>query len=65
MTPEEFRELRKQMGMSQEDVAGALGVRGVTVCRWEKGTAPIAKAIVLAMRYIEIQHKMKQNDTEF
>lgn len=65
MTPEEFRELRKRLGMSQEDLAQLLGVRGVTISRWETSCEPISKMVVLAMRYVEILKTAKNNDTEF
>ncbi len=39
--PEAVKKLRKQLGLSQEELAHALGVSFATVNRWENGkTAP-------------------------
>jgi len=39
--PELVKEVRRQLGLSQEDLAHALGVSFATVNRWENGkTAP-------------------------
>lgn len=39
MTPEEIKELRLSLGVSQERFAAALGTTVVTVNRWENGKA--------------------------
>lgn len=36
----EFRALREQVGLSQQDVAGALGIKVLSVKRWEKPDYP-------------------------
>ena len=39
--PEQVKEVRRQLGLSQEELAHALGVSFATVNRWENGkTAP-------------------------
>ena len=35
--PAQRREIRREAGLSQEDLAFALGVNGTTLCRWESG----------------------------
>jgi putative transcriptional regulator len=35
--PEQVKEVRRQMGLSQEELAHALGVSFATVNRWENG----------------------------
>jgi len=35
--PERLKEVRRQLGLSQEDLAHALGVSFATVNRWENG----------------------------
>lgn len=39
MTGEEFGRLRRELGISQEAAAEALGVKRTTVQRWEYGAA--------------------------
>lgn len=49
-TPTEIRELRQDLGFSQKDFAGALGLsRQQTVSEWEVGLyrpSPMAKALL-------------------
>lgn len=42
MTPEQFKTLRAQSGLSQGGLADKLGVTRATVNRWETGALPVA-----------------------
>jgi putative transcriptional regulator len=48
--PEMVKALRKQLGLSQEDLAHALGVSFATVNRWENGKTSPSR---LALRQLE------------
>jgi transcriptional regulator with XRE-family HTH domain len=48
--PETVKEVRRQVGLSQEDLARALGVSFATVNRWENGKTVPSK---LAQRQFE------------
>ena len=37
MTSNEIKELRKRLGMTQQELANAVGVDRVTIARWEAG----------------------------
>lgn len=52
MKPEELRELRKQAGITQEQLAGLLGRDRMTISRWESGKVPIDFAKELAIRAV-------------
>jgi len=45
MTPTQFKRLRAQRGLTQEETAARLGVHRVTVARWEAGEGDIPDAI--------------------
>ncbi len=48
--PETVKEVRRQLGLSQEELAHALGVSFATVNRWENGRTAPSK---LALRQFE------------
>lgn len=48
--PDQVKDIRRQLGLSQEDLAHALGVSFATVNRWENGKTAPSK---LARRQIE------------
>ena len=53
LTPEQVREIRTRLGLSQKELAAKLGVSANSVCNWETGkTTPRGKSIekLLAMR---------------
>lgn len=50
MPREEFRELRKKLGRTQEDLASDLGKRTRTISRYESGDVPIPAAVAQALR---------------
>jgi DNA-binding transcriptional regulator YiaG len=50
--------LRQAAGLSQQDIAGVLGVHRETVSRWELGTrTPRGELLV---RYLELLHELGQ-----
>ena len=53
MLPAELRARRAALGMSQRDLAARLGVRQVTVSRWERGYTPVPDGIDTELRAIE------------
>jgi len=46
VTPEDIRAWRDARGLSQQDLAEALGVRQATVSRWETGERPATMPLV-------------------
>jgi len=50
MSKEEFRERRRIIGRTQEDLASDLGVRTRTISRYENGEVPIPAAIAEAIK---------------
>jgi DNA-binding transcriptional regulator YiaG len=49
MTPTELKAAREALGLSGARLAKALEVYERTVWRWEAGTAPIPRAVVILM----------------
>ena len=58
MKPEELKQRREALGMTQDDLARELGVKMMTVSRWERGVYPIPRHIELAIEAIEMRRKM-------
>lgn len=56
MTQQELKDTRLSLGLSQAQLADALGVAANTVSRWEQGTLTIQhpKILWLALRQLEI-----------
>lgn len=53
MTPEAFKKARKTLGLTQEEMAQALGVSsGETIRRWEKGERGISDTIQILISYL-------------
>ncbi|MER3448145.1 MAG: transcriptional regulator [Candidatus Dadabacteria bacterium] len=50
MTPEELRQIRLRLGLSQMELAERLGVSISTVLSWEKGRRAISHVVALAIR---------------
>lgn len=54
MTPNQLRALRATLGLTQHDLADKLGVRMMTVSRWERGVAsPRSTALLWALERLE------------
>ena len=58
MTNREFKDWRTKWGLSQGKLAKALGVRSMTVARWEWGTIRIPALLPLALEALE--HRLKK-----
>jgi DNA-binding XRE family transcriptional regulator len=54
---QEIREARQRLGVTQEQLALALGVTRQAVNRWENGEAPISTVVALAIRHLLEQHE--------
>ena len=54
MTKEELRSWRDNTGYSQGQLAKALGVKVLTVSRWETGTRNVPSFLHLALRQLEM-----------
>lgn len=48
MTPSKLRAIRKRLGLSQKDMAGALGLTTEHINRMERGKVPIQSVYELA-----------------
>jgi DNA-binding XRE family transcriptional regulator len=49
MSTEELRDRRSALGLTQPELADALGIHRVTVSNWERGAHPIPKWLTLAL----------------
>lgn len=61
MSKAQFKALRERVGMSQQDVADALGVSCRTVKRWEREAdrrEPPADAVGLLTKQLDVQRQM-------
>jgi DNA-binding transcriptional regulator YiaG len=53
MTPEEFKKIRQQAELSQQELAEKIGVKQPRVSDWEKGKRVIPAYIEKLMRLVE------------
>ena len=60
MTKEEFREARRQLGLTQTQLARELGVTLNAVQKWEGGQREIRRFIELAVLYLLSQRTRKK-----
>jgi transcriptional regulator with XRE-family HTH domain len=59
VSPEEFIETRKRLGLSQVKLAEALGLASKTIEGFEQGKTSIRPAYILAMRQLEHEKEEK------
>lgn len=50
MTPKQLKTLRASLGLTQSQLAEAIGVASNTVTRWEMGRHPISSPIIKLLR---------------
>jgi len=50
MTPDEYRHIRRELGLTQAQLAARLGVATNTIARRERGEQPIDREAALALR---------------
>jgi len=50
MSPSELRRRRKELGLTQRELAKLLRVNLMTVSRWERGDHRIPEAVALALK---------------
>jgi DNA-binding transcriptional regulator YiaG len=61
MTNRDFKNWRTKWGLSQGKLAKALGVRSMTVARWEWGTIRIPALLPLALEALENRLSKEKN----
>lgn len=66
MLPEEIKEKRIALNLTQSQLAEIFGVERNTIARWEQGRiVPQAKGMLrLAFQSLEIEDKLKKSDIE-
>jgi DNA-binding transcriptional regulator YiaG len=57
MTPQEIKELRASMGLTQMDFCQLLGVAHSTFANWETGKHQPSKMALQMLKQIEQKHK--------
>jgi DNA-binding transcriptional regulator YiaG len=57
MTPKEILTLRKNLGLTQSELARRLGVNRAAVCQWEHGSQTPLPVAVKFMRLLEQLHQ--------
>jgi DNA-binding transcriptional regulator YiaG len=60
VTPEELKRLRRQLRITQAQLAGALGVRSETVARWEIGSRRISEPMARLIERVAAERRPKQ-----
>jgi len=58
MTPQDFRDIREDAGMTQVELSRELGINRRTVQHYEAGTMVIPRVVELAMLYIHSEVRM-------
>lgn len=57
MKPDEFREMRKSLGYSQQGMAQRLGLSERTVRYYESGDVPVSRTVELLLQAVELDEK--------
>ena len=55
MTPAEFKQARKALGLTINALASTLRTNERTIRRWEHGDIPIPYTAVLAIKYLRLE----------
>ena len=61
MSGDEFRKVRRAMGLSQDELSEMIDVSARGVRRWENGEVTIPKIAELALRYLAEKNRRKEN----
>lgn len=64
MTPEEFKDLRTRLGLSQTRLAAEWGVTARSVRRWEAGDTPVSPIAAHSLRMIVAALPREISDAE-
>ena len=64
MTPEDLKRIRRQLGLTQKELAEKLGVTLVTVGRWEAGMRKISEPVARLVQRIAAEERKKKGRTE-
>ena len=68
MTGEELKEVRMQLGLTQEELGERLGVRKNTVWRWENEQRRVPEPVVRLMQYlakeVRVEKKKKRSQAK-
>jgi DNA-binding transcriptional regulator YiaG len=60
LRPEDVLAVRQKWNLTQKDLARMLGVKALTICRWEKGHSHgVPYLASLAIRYVELRLKRR------
>ncbi|MCI0371432.1 MAG: helix-turn-helix domain-containing protein [candidate division NC10 bacterium] len=59
MTPAALRRIRRDLGLTQEQLAKELGVDRVSVARWETAARPISEPVARLVRRIAAEARGK------
>jgi len=65
MTGQELKDLRRQMGLTQKELAEKIGVPWNTVARWEVGMRRIFEPVARLVHYLakEVRAEQKRQKT--
>lgn len=64
MNSEQIRFVRTELGMTQSDLGGLLGVTGLTVGRWERGENPMDKSNETLLRKLAVENLLEAFDAK-
>jgi len=62
MSPSAFREIREELGLTQEQLSKALGVAKLTISQYETGFRKPGKTVVILMRVLYALPSKKANE---
>jgi DNA-binding XRE family transcriptional regulator len=60
MTGEQLRQARKRLGMTQSELAEAIGMQKNSIAMIERGLRPVMKTTELSVRYLLVMSKSRR-----